>query len=92
VLTRFRRAWFNLQKGEVDRALEDYDQLIEHDPTNTRAYICRAAALARKGEIDAALPRSPSSIRRMSRPIWGAPGTIWPKATPTAQSQITTRP
>jgi Tfp pilus assembly protein PilF len=34
IFAHFRRAGFYLQKGEVDRAIADYDQIIAHDPNN----------------------------------------------------------
>jgi tetratricopeptide (TPR) repeat protein len=42
-------------KGDLDRALRDYDQAIELDPGKAGAYVDRALVLARKGETEAAM-------------------------------------
>jgi len=42
-------------KGDLDRALQDYNQAIEMNPENAGAYVNRALALARKGELDCAM-------------------------------------
>ena len=42
-------------KGDLDRALQDYNQAIELDPRNAGAYVNRALALARRGESEAAM-------------------------------------
>lgn len=55
IFAHFRRARFYFQKGEVDRAIADYSQIIEHDPTNLRARLGRASAYIRKRDVDAAL-------------------------------------
>ena len=55
IFAHFRRAGFYLQKGDVDLAIADYDQIIEHDPNNWIARLRRASAHVRKSEIDAAL-------------------------------------
>ena len=55
IFAYFRRAGFYFQKGEVDRAIADYDRIIEHDPNNSIARFRRASAYVRKREIDAAL-------------------------------------
>src|ERR1700731_3828260 len=55
IFAHFRRALFYLQKGEVDRAIADYDQIIEQDPNNLVARLRRAAAHVRKREIDVGL-------------------------------------
>jgi tetratricopeptide (TPR) repeat protein len=55
IFAYFRRAGFYLQKGDVDRAIADYDQIIEHDPNNPIARLRRASAYFRKREFDAAL-------------------------------------
>jgi tetratricopeptide (TPR) repeat protein len=55
IFAHFRRAGFYLQKGDVDRAIADYDQIIEHDPNNPIARLRRASAYFQKREFDAAL-------------------------------------
>jgi len=42
-------------KGDLDRALQDYDQAIELNPGSAGAYVNRALALARKGELESAM-------------------------------------
>ena len=42
-------------KGDLDRALQDYNQAIELDPRNAGAYVNRALALARRGESEPAM-------------------------------------
>lgn len=42
-------------RGDLDRALQDYNQAIELDPRNAGAYVNRALALARKGEWEPAM-------------------------------------
>jgi len=41
--------------GDLDRALQDYNEAIRLDPQNAGAYVNRALALARKGEVEAAM-------------------------------------
>lgn len=55
IFAHFRRAGFYSLKGEVDRAIADYDQIIEHDPNNRFARLYRASAYVRNRETDAAL-------------------------------------
>jgi tetratricopeptide (TPR) repeat protein len=42
-------------RGDLDRALQDYNQAIELDPRNAGAYVNRALALTRKGEWEPAM-------------------------------------
>ena len=51
----FRRALFYTQKRELELAIADYDQIIDHDPNNLVARIRRAFTYAQKKEMDAAL-------------------------------------
>lgn len=55
VMAHLRRAMFYRQKGEVDRAIADYDQIIERYPANLSARLDRASAHLQKQEPDAAL-------------------------------------
>lgn len=55
VMARFRRAMFYHQKGEVDLAIADYNQIIERDPANQNARLQRAFAQLEKRRTDAAL-------------------------------------
>jgi tetratricopeptide (TPR) repeat protein len=41
--------------GDLDRALQDYNEAIRLDPRNAGAYVNRALALAHKGDVDAAM-------------------------------------
>jgi tetratricopeptide (TPR) repeat protein len=67
------RAGANLDKGEYDLAISDYNEVIRLDPRNVTAYFGRGAALAYKGERDraiadyrnaVALPAQSSDARR----------------------------
>ena len=42
-------------RGDLDRALQDYNQAIELDPRNAGAYVNRALALARMGDSEPAM-------------------------------------
>jgi tetratricopeptide (TPR) repeat protein len=42
-------------KGDLGRALQDYNQAIELDPGNAGAYVNRGLALARRGESESAM-------------------------------------
>src|SRR5262249_6020939 len=42
-------------KGDLDRALQDYDYAIELNPGNAGAYVNRAVALGKKGESESAM-------------------------------------
>lgn len=42
-------------KGDLDRALQDYDKAIELNQGNAGAYVNRALALARKGDLELAM-------------------------------------
>ena len=55
VMAHFRRAMFYRQKGELDLAVADYDQIIERYPDNLSARLARASAHLQKQEPDAAL-------------------------------------
>jgi tetratricopeptide (TPR) repeat protein len=44
-----------LARGDLERALQDYNQAIELDPGNAGAYVNRALALARIGESESAM-------------------------------------
>ncbi|WP_407123025.1 tetratricopeptide repeat protein [Bradyrhizobium sp. STM 3561] len=55
VMARFRRAMFYRQRGEIDLALADYNEIIERDPGNLNSRIARASALIQKREPEAAL-------------------------------------
>jgi tetratricopeptide (TPR) repeat protein len=53
-------AYYNLglayqKKGEVDRAIADYNKAIKLDPKYAGAYLNRGAAYYRKGEVDRAI-------------------------------------
>ncbi|MGY3588193.1 tetratricopeptide (TPR) repeat protein [Bradyrhizobium sp. USDA 4341] len=55
ISAHFRRAALYLDKGDVDRAIEDYNFVIERDPNNQISLLRRAWAYKRKGEVDRAL-------------------------------------
>jgi lipoprotein NlpI len=55
VMAHFRRAMFYRQKGEIDLAVADYDQIIEHYPDNPNARLARASVHLQKQELEAAL-------------------------------------
>lgn len=55
IFAYFRRATFLLEKGEVDRAIADYNHVIEHDPNNQIAFLRRAWAYKLKAAVDEAL-------------------------------------
>ncbi|WP_235885069.1 tetratricopeptide repeat protein [Bradyrhizobium frederickii] len=55
VMARFRRAMFYRQKGEVDLAIADYDQIIERDPGNVNARLYRASIHVQRRDNEAAL-------------------------------------
>jgi tetratricopeptide (TPR) repeat protein len=42
-------------KGDLDRALQDYNQAIEINPENAGAYVNRALVLAKKGDSESAM-------------------------------------
>ena len=42
-------------KGELDRAIEDYDHAIRLNPRDVRAYDNRGLAHTRKGDLDRAI-------------------------------------
>ncbi|MGT2501376.1 tetratricopeptide repeat protein [Bradyrhizobium guangxiense] len=71
IMARFRRAMFYRQKGEIDLAIEDYNQIIERDPVNLNARLYRASTLTQRRDNEAALadydkviePRSKEYIR-----------------------------
>ena len=44
-----------LTKGELDRAITDYDLAIATYPGLTTAYLCRGAARVAKGDYDGAI-------------------------------------
>jgi tetratricopeptide (TPR) repeat protein len=50
-------------KGDLDRAIADYDQAIRIDPKNTRAYSVRGVAWAAKGDLDRAIADYYQAIR-----------------------------
>jgi len=50
-------------KGDLDRALADYDEAIRLDPGLANAYNNRGAALGAKGEFDAAMRSFDTAIR-----------------------------
>jgi tetratricopeptide (TPR) repeat protein len=62
----------NLQlKGEYDRAIEDFDQVIRLNPDYLWAYLKRAAAYNAKGDYDRAIrdyDRASASTRRTCKP------------------------
>lgn len=55
IMAHFRRAMFYRQKGEIDFAIADYNQIIERDPGNLNARIARASAFIQKRQPEAAL-------------------------------------
>lgn len=55
VMAHIRRAMFYRQKGDIDGAIADYDQIIERYPDNLSARLARASAHLQKQEPDAAL-------------------------------------
>ncbi|RXH15449.1 tetratricopeptide repeat protein [Bradyrhizobium guangzhouense] len=55
VMAHFRRAMFYRQKGEIDLAAADYDQIIERYPDNLNARLARASVHLQKQELEAAL-------------------------------------
>ncbi|MBI3724363.1 tetratricopeptide repeat protein [bacterium] len=58
----FQRAKTLLDKGELDRALEDLARAIEIDPSGPGAWSMRGVALYRKGELDGAIADSTRAI------------------------------
>ncbi|HEV2159693.1 tetratricopeptide repeat protein [Bradyrhizobium sp.] len=55
VMAHMRRAMFYRQKGEIDREIADYDQIIERYPDNLPARLHRAFAHLRQREPAAAM-------------------------------------
>lgn len=75
IFAHFRRAGFYLQKAEVDRAIADYDRIIEHDPNNLVARLGRgASAYVRKKEIDAALADYEKAIELDPKDVYAYQG------------------
>ena len=58
------RSWALLDKGELDRAIEDATKAIEINPSMAPAYTNRAAALLGKGENDRAIADATQAIAR----------------------------
>jgi lipoprotein NlpI len=74
IFAHSRRAGFYLQKAEVDRAIADYDQIIEHDPNNLGARLGRASAYVRKREFDAALADYEKAIELDPKDVYAYQG------------------
>ncbi|UWU66728.1 lipopolysaccharide assembly protein LapB [Bradyrhizobium sp. NC92] len=55
VMARFRRAMFYRQKGEIDLAIADYNEIIERDPGNLNARLARASIYVQRRDHEAAL-------------------------------------
>src|SRR5579883_713011 len=51
-------------KGDLDRAVADFDQAIRLDPKNTNAYITRGIAWATEGDLDRAIADNSQVIRQ----------------------------
>ncbi|CCE11808.1 exported hypothetical protein [Bradyrhizobium sp. STM 3843] len=54
-MARLRRAMFQIQKGEIELAIADYDEILTRDPDNVPARLARASAYLRKHDNDAAI-------------------------------------
>ena len=52
------------EKGDLDKAIADFGEAIQNDPTLAAAYYRRADALQKKGKPDAALADLNTAIRR----------------------------
>jgi tetratricopeptide (TPR) repeat protein len=50
-------------KGDLDKALEDYNQAIASNPNNAGAYVDRALVLARKGDVEEAMKDYAAAIK-----------------------------
>ena len=53
--SRFTRGFAYLKKGELDKAMADFNEVLRRDPEFGEAYRERGHALAFKGELDKAL-------------------------------------
>jgi lipoprotein NlpI len=59
----YKRANAYYEKGEYDRAIEDYDQAIRLNPKHPDAFSNRGVAYARKGDYDRAIENYNEAIR-----------------------------
>jgi tetratricopeptide (TPR) repeat protein len=64
-----RRGNVYLQKNEVDKAMNDYEQALRLDPGNAAAYVNRALGLERKGEREDALKDLSEALRLNPRDV-----------------------
>jgi tetratricopeptide (TPR) repeat protein len=51
------------KKGDIERALADFNQAVRYDPTNPKSYFHRADILDDKGNVDAAIADYDQAIR-----------------------------
>jgi tetratricopeptide (TPR) repeat protein len=54
-------------KGDLDRAIKEYDEAIRHDPRNADAYLVRGAAYQAKSDLARAIKDYDEAIRRDPR-------------------------
>jgi tetratricopeptide (TPR) repeat protein len=59
----YKRANAYYEKGEYDRAIEDYDQAIRLNPKHADAFSNRGVAYSRKGDYDRAIENYNEAIR-----------------------------
>ncbi len=52
-----------LEAGELDKALKDYTEATQRDPTYAHAYLNRANIWMQRGDIDAAIEDCKAAIR-----------------------------
>ena len=84
--------WPDGNKGDNDRAIQNFDQAIQLDPKDAVAYITRGTAYASKGDNDRRLRTSTgcfSKIRQMQLSILPVAMPTKIRATTTAPSKIT---
>jgi len=60
---RFKRGYASYQKGEFDKALDDYSEAIRLDPKQARAYNNRGLAYQAKGDLDQAIADFNQALR-----------------------------
>ncbi len=59
----FKRGYAYYQKGEFDKALNDYSEAIRLDPTQARTYNNRGLAYQAKGDLDQAIADFSEALR-----------------------------